>query len=141
MFIHETKIRVGYADTDQMGYVHHSNYAKYYETARWEAMRELGINYKEMEEKGILMPVISMKFDFMKPAFFDDLLTVKTIIKNLPKARMIFEYELYNDSSILINTAEIILAFIREATRKPCVPPEYCLQPLKKYFLVNEFIK
>ncbi|MBI5217820.1 MAG: acyl-CoA thioesterase [Bacteroidia bacterium] len=141
MFIHETKIRVGYADTDQMGYAHHSNYAKYCETARWEAMRELGINYKEIEEKGILMPVISMKFDFIKPAFFDDLLTVKTIIKNLPKARMIFEYELYNESGILISTAEITLAFIREETRKACIPPEYCLQPLMEYFFVKEFVK
>jgi acyl-CoA thioester hydrolase len=139
MIEHETIFRVGYADTDQMGFVHHSNYAKFYEAARWETMREMGLQYKEIENKGIYMPVISMKFDFIKPAFYDDVLTIKTIIREMPRARMKFEYELYNQSGDLINTAEIILAFVVKESLKPCIPPEYFLQSLQKHFLVNNY--
>lgn len=137
MFTHLTEIRVGYAETDQIGFVHHSNYVKYYETARWEAMRELGLCYKDMEEKGIYMPVISMKFDFIKPAFYDDLLTVKTMINELPRARIKFKYELTNQSGDLINTAEITLAFIMKETLRPCLPPEYFTNTLKDFFLIH----
>jgi len=122
-----------------MGFVHHSNYVRYYETARWEAMRELGLCYKEMEETGIYMPVISMKFDFIKPAFYDDLLTVKTMINELPRARITFEYELFNQSMDMINKAEITLAFIMKESLRPCLPPEYFTKTLQELFLVNNF--
>jgi acyl-CoA thioester hydrolase len=138
MFTHETLIRVGYTDTDQMGYLHHSKYVVYCETARIEAMREMGCCYKEIEDRGIFMPVISMKFNFMKPAFYDDLLTVKTILREMPRARMKFEYEFYNQAGIMINSAEVTLAFIHNKTRKPCFPPEFLLESLNKYFLVKE---
>jgi len=138
MFTHETLIRVGYTDTDQMGYLHHSKYVVYCETARIEAMREMGTCYKEIEDRGIFMPVISMKFNFMKPAFYDDLLTVKTILREMPRARMKFEYEFCNEAGIIINTAEVTLAFINNKTRKPCFPPELLLESLNKYFLVKE---
>jgi acyl-CoA thioester hydrolase len=137
MYTHETTIRVSYADTDQMGLVHHSNYAIFCETARWEAMRELGICYKDMEDNGMLMPVISMKFDFIKPAYYDELITIKTTISKMPKARMKFEYELYNENKVLINKAEVCLAFVKKDNNKPCFPPEYCLTALKKYFSEN----
>lgn len=137
MILHETTIRVNYSDTDQMGFVHHSNYAKFYENARWEAMNNLGLNYKELEGAGIFMPVISMKFDFIRPAFYDDELTVKTMIHDLPRARIKFEYELFNPSGILINTAEITLAFIRKETLKPCLPPEYFTKKLQALLLIN----
>ncbi|HNW69432.1 MAG TPA: thioesterase family protein [Bacteroidales bacterium] len=137
MIIHETSFRVKYSDTDQMGFMHHSNYAKYYETARWEAMRELGLSYKEMEEQGIFMPVISMKFDFIKPAYYDDLLSVKTMIHKCSGARIKFEYELVNQTGVLINTAEITLAFIIKETHKPCLPPEYFTKTLQELLLIN----
>jgi acyl-CoA thioester hydrolase len=139
MIEHETIFRVGYVDTDQMGFVHHSNYAKIYEAARWEAMREIGLPYKEIEDKGIYMPVISMKFDFIKPAFYDDVLTVKTIIRELPRARMKFEYEIYNQNGDLINKAQITLAFVVKKTLKPCIPPEYFLKSLQKHLLINNY--
>ncbi len=138
MFTHETLIRVGYTDTDQMGYLHHSKYVVYCETARIEAMREMGTCYKEIEDSGIFMPVISMKFNFIKPAFYDELLTVKTILREIPRARMKFEYEFYNESGALINTAEVTLAFINNKTRRPCFPSELLLESLNKYFLVKE---
>jgi acyl-CoA thioester hydrolase len=137
MILYETTIRVNYSDTDQMGFVHHSNYAKFYENARWEALNDIGLNYKEIEEKGIYMPVISMNFDFIRPAFFDDLLTVKTMIHEIPRARIKFECELFNQSGVLINKAEITLAFIRKETLKPCLPPEYFTKKLQALLLIN----
>ena len=135
MFTHSTLIRVGYADTDQMGVVHHSKYVLYCETARSEAIRDLGITYKDVEENGIFMPVATMKFDFMKPALYDEMLTVKTILREIPRSRMIFENELYNSNGILLSTAEVSLAFINKETRKPCLPPQFLLQTLQPYFV------
>jgi len=138
MFSHKTLIRVGYTDTDQMGFLHHSKYVVFCETARIEAMRELGACYKETEDRGIFMPVISMNFNFIRPAFYDDLLTVKTILREMPRARMKFEYEFYNESGIKTTTAEVTLAFMNNKTRKACLPPDFLLESLNKYFLVNE---
>jgi len=140
MIVHETSFKVNYSDTDQMGIVHHSNYVKYFENARWNAMDEFGLCYKNMELKGILMPVISMKFNFIKPAFYDDLLTVKTMIHEMPKARMKFDYELYNQGGVLINTAEITLAFVEKKTLKACPPPDYFTKSLQKLFNQNKIL-
>jgi acyl-CoA thioester hydrolase len=134
MLEHKTIVRVNYGDTDQMGFVHHSNYAKYCETARWEALRAHGLCYKELEDIGILMPVISMKFNFIKPAFYDELLTVKTTVRNPPRARMLFEFEISNESGVLINTSEVCMAFIKKDTLRPCFPPEYFLSTLNESF-------
>jgi len=138
MFTHITRIRVGYTDTDQMGFLHHSKYVVFCETARIEAMRALGTCYKEIEDMGIFMPVISMNFKFIRPAFYDDLLTVKTILRDVPKARMKFEYEFYNEPGMMINSAEVTLTFINSKTRKPCFPPNVLIESLKTYFLSKE---
>lgn len=134
MFTHITKIRVGYTDTDQMGFLHHSKYVIFCETARIEAMRALGSCYKEIEDMGIFMPVISMNFKFIKPAFYDDLISVKTILRDIPKARMKFEYEFYNESGTMTTTAEVTLTFINNKTRKPCFPPKLLTESLKTFF-------
>ena len=84
------------------------------------------------------MPVISMEFNFFKPAFYDELLTIKTILRDIPKARMKFEYEFYNDSGIMITSAEVALAFIKNNTRKPCFPPSFLMESLKRYLSINE---
>jgi len=134
MFTHKMSIRVGYADTDQMGIVHHSKYVLYCETARSEAIRELGITYKQIEESGIFMPVISMKLNYIKPAFYDEILTVNTIVHDLPKAKMIFENEFYNSQGVLLNTAEVTLAFVNKETRKTCLAPEFLIKTLEPFF-------
>ena len=94
MFTHQTQLRVRYAETDQMGYVYYGNYAQYFETGRVEALRSLGYTYRNMEENGVMMPVVHMKTDFIKPALYDDLITIKTIISTLPTVRMYFTYEI-----------------------------------------------
>lgn len=132
MFVHEEKIRVCYADTDQMGYVYYGNYARYYEIGRVEALRSLGFSYKALEESGVMMPVYEHTSRYHQPAKYDDLLTVKVFIKSLPTVRMLFHYEIYNEENTLLNTGETTLVFIARQTNKLCKAPEALLERLKK---------
>ena len=132
MVFSETKIRVRYGETDQMGYCYYGNYAQYYEVGRADAMRSLGMSYREMEDRGVFMPIVSMSCRYFRPAHYDDLLTVKTIVKNIPAARMHFYYEIVNQEGLLINSGETILAFISKKTNRPCPAPDWFLEPLKK---------
>lgn len=134
MFTHQTTIRVSYADTDQMGYVYYGNYARYYEIARVEALRSLGLTYKELEKSGIMMPVIENKSKYIRPAGYDELLTLKTIIRKLPGKRVTFEYEVYNEEEKLINLGETMLAFVDAQSRKPCSAPDLIVNILKPFF-------
>jgi len=133
MYCHETKIRVRYAETDQMGVVHHSTYALYYEESRTEAIRKLGYSYREIEEKGIFMPVIDLKIKYIKPSRYDDLLTIKTFVRELPNSSLKFEYETYNADGQCINKGETTLAFINRQTNRPCRAPEWLTEVLTKY--------
>jgi acyl-CoA thioester hydrolase len=130
----ESKIRVRYGETDQMGYVYYGNYPLYYEVARTEMIRELGWTYKKMEENGIAMPVASLNVKYLRPAFYDDLLTIKTVIKKMPEKRMHFEYEVFNEKNELINIGESVLAFVDLKTMKPAFAPDELLEQIKKYF-------
>ena len=135
MFSHQTKIRVRYAETDKMGYVYYGNYATYFEVARVEALRSLGVNYKEMEDSGVMLPVLSYSTKFFKPAFYDEELTIKLYIKELPKARIHFYFETFNSSDIKINEAEVVLVFVDMEKNKPCSAPEWLVNQLKPFGL------
>lgn len=134
MYISETTIRVRYAETDKMGYVYYGNYTTYYEVGRVEALRQLGTSYKEMEDNGIMLPVYTCNLKYIKPAVYDDLLVIKTTIKELPTARITFDYEIYNQKNELINTGTTTLVFINMATNKPCPAPESFIEKIKKFF-------
>ncbi|TAE71027.1 MAG: acyl-CoA thioesterase [Bacteroidetes bacterium] len=134
MYVHETKIRVRYAETDQMGYVYHGNFATYYEVARVEMLREMGFPYKKLEDKGIKMPVLSLKCDFMAPARYDDLITVKVTVTQKPSVKMFFSFEVFNESNVLLNTGEIVLVFLDANTNKPCRCPIEITELFAKYF-------
>ena len=134
MFSSEIKIRVRYAETDRMGYAYYGNYAAYFEVARVEALREMGMTYKEMEDEGIILPVLEYYIKFIKPAFYDDLLTIKTVINNMPGARIRFDYETFNEKNILLNVANTTLVFINKNNNKPCAAPAYFTEHIKKYF-------
>jgi len=134
MYTAETIIRVRYSETDQMGYVYYGNYGQYYEVARVEAMRNLGLPYKMVEEKGYIMPVVSMYVKYIKPAFYDDLLTLKTYIKELPNMRIKYDYEIYNEKKILINFGETVHAFVKIEIGKPFSAPEWLLEKLQPFF-------
>jgi acyl-CoA thioester hydrolase len=134
MYISETTVRVRYAETDKMGYVYYGNYTQYYEIGRVEAMRSLGTSYKEMEENGIMLPVYTCSLKYHKPALYDDLLIIKTIIKELPTLKISFDYEIYNHENVLLNTGSTTLIFINMATNRPCRAPESFIKKIEKYF-------
>ncbi|MEA3495217.1 MAG: thioesterase family protein [Bacteroidota bacterium] len=134
MIERETKIRVIYGDTDKMGYVYYGNYPKYYERGRTETLRDIGLTYKELEAQGIGMPVFSMNIKYLKPSFYDDVLTVKTKIFKLPQAKIYFEYEIYNQDNVLVNYAETTLVFIDTKKNKPTRAPEFLINKMKPYF-------
>lgn len=127
MAIHETKVRVRYAETDQMGYVYYGNYAIYLEVARVEWLREKGIRYRNMEEDwGIMLPVHSLHIHYKKPAQYDDLLTIFTQLTKCEGARIAFYHEIKNQDGEMIIVAAVELVFIKSDTKKPCrVPPEF----------------
>jgi acyl-CoA thioester hydrolase len=132
MIEHEYTFRVQYVDTDQMGTVHHSNYVKYYETARWELFRSIGVSYLALEEAGYMLPVTRMNFHFLKTTHYDALLTVKTTLKAIKGVRIWITYKLYNDHDELINEAETELAFVHRDNWKPCGAPDFVLSAIAK---------
>ncbi len=134
MYTHQVQVRVCYADTDQMGYVYYGNYARFFEIGRVESLRNLGFSYKELEQSGIMMPVYEYTTRYIQPATYDDLLTVKVLVKNLPKVRMVFEYEIYNEQHTLLTTGSTTLVFINQQTKKPCQAPQKLLQHLQQHF-------
>jgi acyl-CoA thioester hydrolase len=132
----ETKIRVRYGETDQMGYVYYGVYAQYYEVGRVEAMRLLGFSYKEIEQKGLLMPVIDFSISYKKPAYYDDEITVITLIREKPNGyRFNFEYECYNSSNELLNTGKVTLVMLEKPTNKMTKIPEWFENALNRFFL------
>lgn len=127
------KHRVPYYETDKMGYIHHSNYARICETARWEALRSLGIVYSDMEKANVWMPVYKFESTFKVPAFYDDLLEVKVIVDELPKVTWTIKYEIFREQ-VLINECSVVLAFFDPQKQKPCRPPKMLTNCLKPYF-------
>ncbi|MFC4817658.1 MULTISPECIES: acyl-CoA thioesterase [unclassified Flavobacterium] len=125
MKIHEIKVRVRYAETDQMGMVYHGNYAQYFELGRVEWLRNLGVSYKLMEAAGIMLPVVSLSMNYKKPARYDDELTVRTIFKSQTSVKIEFDYEVYNEKSELLTTGNSILVFVDMKTGRPISPPEH----------------
>ncbi|MCB0396940.1 MAG: acyl-CoA thioesterase [Flavobacteriales bacterium] len=124
MHVTETKLRVRYAETDRMGYVYYGNYAIYFEVARVDAMKSLGISYRELEDQGVLMPVYEFSIRYLKPAYYDDELTIRTIIEEVPKSRIVFRYETYNENGDLINEASTTLVFMDKLNNRPTRVPE-----------------
>lgn len=119
MYTSETKIRVRYGETDQMGFLYYGNYALYYESGRAEAIRQLGFTYRELEALGVHMPVVELHANYYRPALYDDLITVRTILKELPEASKIqFHSELYNESGQLLNKGVTTLVFYDPVEKK-----------------------
>lgn len=136
MFESQTKIRVRYAETDQMGYVYYGNYAAYYEVGRVEMLRQLSFSYREMEQSGVMMPVAHLSTNYLLPAKYDELLTVKVKISDFPTAaKMVFGYEIINEEAQLINTGETTLVFVDMKSNRPCRIPEKLAELLRPYFL------
>ena len=135
MITHDvTAIRVRYYDTDQMGIVYYGNYARFYEIGRVEALRHLGLSYKEIEQSGISMPVYDLTSQFIRPAKYDDLLTIRVTIPQMPKTRLMFDYEIFNQEGQLLNTGQTTLVFVRTETGRPCAAPTELVEAAKPFF-------
>ncbi|MDH7914056.1 thioesterase family protein [Winogradskyella sp. SYSU M77433] len=135
MNFNETKIRVRYGETDQMGVVYHANYAVYFEVGRTEWLREFGLSYSGMEADGIMLPVVSLNINYKNSARYDDVLKVKTMLKKMPTASIEFYYELTTESGVLLATGSTVLAFIDKERNRPTRCPKYLLDKLQDYSL------
>lgn len=130
MKIDEIQIRVRYGETDQMGVVYHGNYALYLEMGRIEWLRKLGISYKSMEENGVMLPVVSLNINYKKSAVYDDVINVKTQLKNMPTAKIEFGYEITNAQGDILTLASTTLVFIDMKTNRPMKAPQYILDAI-----------
>ncbi|MEI8279474.1 MAG: thioesterase family protein [Bacteroidota bacterium] len=135
MYTSITQVRVRYGETDQMGYLYYGYYALYYEVGRAEAIRQLGFTYRQLEEMGIMMPVVALNAQYFRPALYDDLITVKTILKELPDAAKIeFHSELYNEQEQLLNKGVTTLVFYDAKIKSKINMPEELLIRLRPFF-------
>ena len=131
MISFETKIRVEYHHTDQMGIVHHSNYVKFFEVARTEWLRAMGVTYAEMERRGVMMPIVDVAVKYRNPALYDELISVTAFVDAMPMARMIFRYEVRGEDGREIASGSTTLGFIDSQTRRPVRAPQWLLEVIK----------
>ena len=134
MYQSQILIRARYGETDQMGYVYYGNYASYYEVARVESLRQLGLSYRELEKMGVMMPVLENHSKFLGPAVYDEQLKIITTIRTRPGVRIKFEYDIYNENDKLIHQGETLLAFVDRESGRPCRPPDIFDNLLKPFF-------
>ncbi len=130
---YSTQVRVRYKDTDQMGIMHHSNYVVLYEQARTEWLRDMGLTYAEIERRGIMSPIIEVHSRYHYPAFYDEVLTIKVSMEEMPAARLVIASEVFNEAGKLINTGSVTLGFMHASTRRPCRAPEWFISALEEY--------
>jgi acyl-CoA thioester hydrolase len=139
MFTATTQIRIHYALTDQMGVVYYGNFAQFFEIGRTESIRQLGLTYKELEATGIIMPVVDMHTRYLRTIKYDDLITVKTTIKEIPvHHKIVFHSEVFNQENKLCTTGEVTLYFVEAATMKRCEMPDALKEKLFPYFITEE---
>ncbi len=131
MTFNEISFRIRYSETDQMGVVYHGNYAQFFEMGRVEWLRQLGTSYKEMEEDGVMLPVIHLDIDFKKPAKYDDLITVRTTLKNTPSVRIEFDFVIRNEKEELLVTGNTVLVFMDMKKNRPIKCPENLLTKIE----------
>ena len=134
MYQSETSVRVRYGETDQMAYVYYGVYAMYYEVARVESLRRLGVTYKELEASGVMMPVLENHSKFLTAARYDELLKIVTTIREKPTVRIKFEYEIFNEENKLIHQGETLLSFVDIKSGRPCRPPQLMMNVLAPFF-------
>lgn len=131
LFSDEIQLRVRYGETDQMGIVYYGNYAQYFEVGRVEWLRKLGVSYKQMEQDGLMLPVIKMTVEFKKPALYDDLIKVKTQLVKLPSASIEFNYEITNQSGEILTLGNTVLVFMDVETNRPTRCPKFLMDKLQ----------
>lgn len=134
MLTYQSTLRVRYNETDQMGVVNNANYATYFEIARSEMFRHLGLQYAQMEKEGLMMPVRELFIKYHHPAYYDQLLTIETTIPEMPQGRMRFNYRILNEENQLVTEGYVVLAFLNAQTQRPMRATEEIINVLKAYF-------
>lgn len=134
MFKHQNSYRVRYADTDQMRFMYYGNYARLYEIGRVESLRTLGCHYSDIENSGIIMPVLDLQARYLKPAYYDDDLTIETRIPIMPGVRILFDYVISRSDGSIIHEAQTTLVFLWSASGKPCRAPEQLISAISPFF-------
>lgn len=138
MITDELQLRPRYGEVDKMGYVYHANYVSYCHQARTELLRKLGIHDRLLEENKVMLPVISFEINYKKPAHYDELLTIKTTIREMPEVRFNFEFEIRNEKNTLLSTAKSTVVFVDTKNRFPKGAPDFVEKALKKHFDKNK---
>ncbi|MAT53270.1 MAG: thioesterase [Saprospirales bacterium] len=135
MYTHKVEKRVRYGEVDRMGYLYYGHYAFYYEIGRVEWLRSLGVLYKDMEEKmGVMLPVTSLQMRFVRPARYDEILTISTTLKTLPDRYITFHMEIHNEAGKLVNGGTVRLAFVDMKTGKVIEMPEELRTRIAPFF-------
>ncbi|HMT54379.1 MAG TPA: thioesterase family protein [Saprospiraceae bacterium] len=135
MYSFDFKKRVRYGETDMMGYLYYGNYAQLYEIGRVETMRSLGLTYRDLEVVyGVMMPVVHVDARYILPAKYDEELTIRTILTELPSRMIVFENEIFNEEMQMIHKAVVKLFFIEMSSGKKVSCPEYMLEKLRPLF-------
>ena len=134
MYHHISSYRVRYADVDQMGYMYYGNYSKLYEIGRVEALRSLGVRYRDMEQGGVWMPVYENHSKYIKPAKYDELLEINCKLETLPSTRIVFTTEISNEEGVLIHLGKTTLVFLDEKSAKIMNCPKMILERLQPFF-------
>jgi len=132
MKVFETKLRVRYAETDRMGYCYYGNFAAFFEVARVETLRSLGFTYKELEDEGVVLPVLEYQIKYFKPAYYDEELRIETKIEAVKGARLYFSYTTFNEANEALNKATTTLVFVDYQTKRPMNPPKELLEVLRQ---------
>ncbi len=137
MISFDYKIRVRYGEVDQMGFLYHAHYVTYFDAARTEMIRHLGVSNYEVEQDGIMIPVLNVNIDYGKPAHYDDLLTIRVMIKDMPSVRATFHYEVYREDELL-TTGSVTVGFMKSDTKKACRPPRKLFDIVKNLLEENK---
>lgn len=132
MFSNSSYVRIRYSETDQMGYCYYGNYAQFFEIGRVETLREIGVSYKSLEERGIMLPVVDLNVKYIQPALYDDLIEIRTFLRKTPGIKIEFDYEIYNEEKTLLTKASTTLVFISSETMKPVKAPDDVIQIIEK---------
>lgn len=134
MIVSQYKHRITYSDTDAMGVMYYANYLRVYEAARGEFMREIGFSFSDMEKRGIICPAINVNIEYHKFAKFDWEVIIKSYVKELPLAKLVFIQEMYDLENNLINRATVKLGFIDQKRSRAVRCPDWILKLFENKF-------
>lgn len=133
IFSYTHTLRSRYGETDQMGYVYYGHYPAFFEVARTEMMRSLGLSYRKMEQDGVMLPVVSMEIDYNQPVYYDEEMQIHVMLFDKPLVKLETYYTIHTKRQKKAHVkGRVTLCFVNVDTRKPMKAPEQFLQKLEK---------